>query len=179
MSSQPYLASEDSAFLRGMLRAYHGERCLEIGAGNAGNLVDLTERFKTVVGTDLVKPSMSDWKARGANFILADGSSCLRDSSVDLVAFNPPYLKEGGTGDTTVEGGEELEAPRKFLEGAVRVIKPAGKIVMLLNDEAEIGKIEDGLASRGLRLRRLASKRLFFEELSVYEASIASDSFRH
>jgi len=169
--SGPYLASEDSAFLRETLRGHHGDSCLEIGAGNAGNLVELTARFRTAVGTDLVRPSMSDWKAKGANFVLADGSSCLRDSCVDLVAFNPPYLKDGETGDRTVHGGEDLEVPKKFLEGAMRVVKPDGKVVMLLNDDADVGKMEGELARRGFKMKRLASKRLFFEELSVYEAS--------
>jgi methylase of polypeptide subunit release factors len=170
MSSQPYLASDDSAFLRGTLMGYHGKSCLEIGAGNAGNLSALTERFRTVVGTDLVRPSMADWKAKGANFVLADGSSCIRDSCVDLVAFNPPYLAEGGTGDRTVEGGEKLEVPKRFLADAVRVVRPKGKVVMLLNGDADVGKMESELARRGFRMKRLASKRLFFEELSVYEA---------
>jgi methylase of polypeptide subunit release factors len=175
MSSQPYLASEDSALLRGTLRGYHGDSCLEIGAGNGGNLVELTGRFRTVVGTDLVRPSMGDWKEKGANFVLADDSSCLRDSCVDLVAFNPPYLKEEGTGDWTVEGGEELEVPRRFLAGAVRVVKPSGKVVMLLNDDADVGEMEGELAGRGFRMRRLASMRLFFEELSVYEVSASPE----
>jgi len=171
MSGQPYLASEDSAFLRRALRGYRGDSCLEMGAGNAGNLVELTNRFRVVVGTDLVRPSMADWKAKGANFVLAEGSSCLRDSCVDLVAFNPPYLMEEGTGDRTVEGGVELEVPRRFLASAVRVVKPDGRVVMLLNGDADVGRMESELAERGFGMRRLASKHLFFEELSIYEAS--------
>jgi methylase of polypeptide subunit release factors len=171
MSGQPYLASEDSAFLRDALRPYAGQTCLEIGTGNAGNLIELAQRFRTVVGTDLVRPLMADWMAKGANFVLADGSSCLRDSCVDLVAFNPPYLREEGTGDRTVEGGVELEAPRRFLEDALRVVKQEGKIVLLLNGDADLEKFWPLCARRGFGLKRLATRHLFFEELSAYEAS--------
>jgi len=171
MSGQPYLASEDSAFLRETLSGQHGEICLEIGAGNAGNLVELAGNFRTVIGTDLVKPSMGDWKAKGANFVLADCSSCIRGSCVDLVAFNPPYLKDDGTGDIAVDGGRNLEIPKRFLAEAMRVVKPDGKVVMLLNGDADVGEFQSELDARGFRLRPLASKHLFFEEVSVFVAS--------
>jgi release factor glutamine methyltransferase len=170
MSSQPYLASDDSAFLREALKPYHGETCLEIGAGNAGNLVDVAGRFRTVVGTDLVRPSMADWKRHNVNFVMADGSSCLRESTFDLVAFNPPYLAEKVTGDRAVEGGEELEVPRSFLKDAFRVVKQGGKVVMLLNQDADVERLEALCTRNGFGLRRLATRHLFFEELSVYEA---------
>ncbi|MDA4121333.1 MAG: methyltransferase domain-containing protein [Thaumarchaeota archaeon] len=177
MIREPYLASEDSALLRGALSAYSGESCLEIGAGNGGNLLSLSERFDMVVGTDVVRPSMPDWRERGANYVLADGGSCLKDAAFDLVAFNPPYLKTEGAGDVTVEGGDGLEVPKKFLSEALRVVKQTGRIVMLLNDEAEVDAFRRVCAGKGFGLRRIGSKRMFFEELSVYEASsVASPS---
>jgi methylase of polypeptide subunit release factors len=170
MKSEPYLTSEDSAFLRETLRGYRGGSCLEIGAGNGGNLVELAERFETVVGTDIVRPSMTDWKG-GAEFVLADATSCIRSSCFDLVAFNPPYLKEGRTGDTTVEGGRGLEVPKRFLADALRTVKHGGKVVMVLNGDAEVGEFERLAARHGFSLRRIATRRLFFEELSIYEGS--------
>jgi release factor glutamine methyltransferase len=98
MIREPYLASEDSALLRSALGAYSGETCLEIGAGNGGNLLSLSERFDMVVGTDVVRPDMDDWKEKGPSYVLADGGSCLKDAAFDLVAFNPPYLKTAGAG---------------------------------------------------------------------------------
>lgn len=178
MNEQPYLASEDSALLRDVLKRYRGESCLEIGAGNGGNLVVLAGRFRNVVGTDLVRPSMRDWNEKGTDFVLADGSTCLRDSSFDLVAFNPPYLKETETGDRAVEGGENLEVPKKFLEDALRVVRPGGKIVMLLNDESDLPEFEHEVTSHGFHFTRVADKRLFFEELAVYEATAVQDESR-
>ena len=170
MSGTPYLASDDSALLRRALGRYSGESCLEIGAGNGGNLVDLSRRFRLVVGTDLVRPSMGDWKG-GANFVLADLASSIRDSAFDLVAFNPPYVAGGTTGDSAVEGGPGLEVPKAFLEEALRAVGKNGVVVFLLSDDAETGEFERICAEHGFGLRRIGSRRMFFEELSVYEAA--------
>jgi release factor glutamine methyltransferase len=174
MSGEPYLASEDSALLRNALGSYSGSTCLEIGAGNGGAMLDLDRRFEWVGGTDLKRPGMDDWKGSGGQYLLADCASCLRDSSFDLVAFNPPYLRVDGTDDSTVEGGIGLEVPKRFLEEALRVVRPAGRVVMLLNDQADIDEFGRICASRGFILKRIGSRRVFFEELSVYEASATS-----
>lgn len=169
--SRPYLASEDSALLRMVLKTYSGGNALEIGAGNCGSLIVLAQSFQTVVGTDLVMPGMTDWKASGAGFLMADGASCLRSGSFDLVAFNPPYLPAEVADDPSTEGGAALEVPMRFLQDALRVVKLTGKIVMLLNDQASIGEFEAECSHHGFRLAKVATKHLFFEDLSVYEAS--------
>jgi release factor glutamine methyltransferase len=174
MSGEPYLASEDSALLRNALGSYSGSTCLELGAGNGGAMLDLARRFDLVVGTDLKRPGMEDWKEGSGQYLLADCASCLRDSSFDLVAFNPPYLREDGEEDSTVEGGIGLEVPQRFLEEALRVVRPAGRVVMLLNDQADIDEFGRICADRGFILKRIGSRRVFFEELSIYEASAAS-----
>jgi methylase of polypeptide subunit release factors len=171
MSGSPYIASEDSALLRRVLSEYSGGSCLEIGAGNAGALVELAARFETVVGTDLVRPAMMDWSEAGAEFILTHGASCLRSSTFDLVAFNPPYITAAVGSDPTVEGGQGLEVPIMFLKEALRVVKSKGKVVMLLNDGADLAKFRDICADLGFRIEHAISLRLFFEELTVYVAS--------
>ncbi len=168
--ASPYLAAEDSALLRRALRPYSGDACLEIGAGNAGNLVDLSSRFRLTVGTDLQPPGMSDWKESGADFLLADCASCLRSASFDLVTFNPPYLRGPAAEDPKVAGGESLEVPGRFLAEALRTVKRSGDVVFLLNGEADIGEFESICSEAGFRLDRVMLERLFFEELSVYRA---------
>lgn len=174
MSGEPYLASEDSALLRGALAAYSGDSCLEIGAGNGGNLLELAKRFRTVVGTDLVRPSMTDWR-RDTNFVLTDRAACLRGSCFDLVAFNPPYLDGDETGDVAVEGGRPLEAPKAFLSEAFRAVNSGGKVVFLVNDGTDVEELRAACEERGFALRLLDSRRIFFEVLSVYEAAKRSE----
>ena len=167
MSGEPYLSSEDSALLRSALGGRSGERCLELGAGNGGTLVHLSARFRLVVGTDLVRPSMTDWKKAGANFILADCASCIRSGAFDLVAFNPPYVR-AGVEDRAVDGGVDLEVPRRFLQEALRVARD--EVVFVLNDEADLQEFRDICAGAGFGLRPVASRRMFFEELTVFSA---------
>lgn len=170
MSGHPYISSDDSALLRGALSGFSGGACLEIGAGNAGTLVELRRRFPLVVGTDIVHPAMGDWTVAGADFVLADKASCFRAGSFDLVAFNPPYLG-GAAGDRAVDGGEGFEVPLAFLEEALRAVKATGSVVWLLNGEADRGPFERLCTEAGFSVDMLRSERLFFEELTVYVAS--------
>jgi len=165
-----YTSSEDSALLRRTLRSRSGGSFLEIGAGNGGAMEEASVRHGLVVGTDVMKPSMEDWKRSGSNFVLADKASCFRSSAFDLVAFNPPYVPAEPAGDPAVEGGVHLDVPKAFLLDSFRVVKEGGEVVFLLNNEADMGEIEEICREEGFRLRRIASERLFFEELSVYSA---------
>ncbi len=174
MTGKPYLASQDSALLRKALRANSAGSCLELGAGNGGNLVEMANRSALVVGTDIVMPAMSDWKEAGTNFLLADRGSCLRDSCFDLVTFNPPYLPAEPAEDTAVGGGRSLEVPESFLREALRVVKKSGTVVFLLNDAADEERMRRICAESGFRLERTASQRVFFEELRVYSATAGS-----
>jgi methylase of polypeptide subunit release factors len=173
MSGPQYLASEDSALLREALERYSGGDCLEIGAGNGGNLIGLSRRFSVVVGTDLCRPSMKDWEKTGASYVLTDGAACIRDAGFDLVAFNPPYLAEDVT-DRATQGGRALEVPRSFLREALRVVRRSGKVVFLLNQDAQMPEFRAICSAAGFALKRIASRRLFYEELTVYEASALS-----
>lgn len=173
MSGAAYLSSDDSALLRRAIRGRSGKSSLEIGAGNAGTLVELRRSFPVSAGTDLLRPGMADWKEVGADYLLADGASCFRDASFDLVAFNPPYL-EGGDVDTTVDGGGGLHRPLSFLEEALRVVKPGGSVVFLLDGRADTEPFRKAARKSGFELERVDAERLFFEELVVYEARRAS-----
>lgn len=171
MYGKAYLASEDSALLRSSLIGYSGKRALEIGAGNCGNLIEVAKRFEIAVGTDVLKPAMEDWRASGASFVLADTGSCIRSCSFDLVFFNPPYLPVEELDDRAVEGGRALQIPLAFLRDALRIVKRDGRVVMLLNGEADIGRFQQVCSEYGFVMKKMAWRHLFYEELQVYEAT--------
>lgn len=176
MSRGPYLASEDSALLRRVLRLYSGGACLEIGAGNGGNLIELSKSFELVAGTDVVRPDASDWREAGANYIVADAASCFRRRSFDLVAFNPPYLPSDGTTDRAVDGGTGgVEVALQFLREAMAVVREDGKILMLVSSENPIRELELECEAAGFTLRRVTESRLFYETLGIYEVSRRRD----
>ncbi len=176
-----YFSSSDSELLRGALRGYGGETSLEIGSGNGGTLLELAKRFRIAAGTDLVKPAFRMPVNRGnVDFVLADRASCFRDSAFDLVVFNPPYVPSEGVEDGAVDGGKDgVEVPLTFLEEALRVTKPTGRIVMLLSSHNPVEKFETLCAQRGLEMRLGASKALFYEKLFVYIIRRAEPDSEH
>jgi len=166
MNNRVYLASEDSLLLRRVLARFSGEACLEIGSGNGGNLSELVKRFSFVVGTDIVPPEMP---LGGCELVLADRASCFRDSTFDLVAFNPPYLPSEEVSDAAVDGGRDgVDAAVAFLEEAVRVVKATGTIVILLSSHNPRQRIEFICREHGLSMTLEESERLFYENLAVY-----------
>jgi release factor glutamine methyltransferase len=169
MKGVPYIASDDSALLRSVLRGKSGARCLEIGAGNGGNLIELVKSFEVVVGTDLVEPSMRDWSRAGAQYVLADRAGCLVGEAFDLVLFNPPYLPSDGIEDVAVDEGDG-RVPLDFLREALRAVKDDGKVLFLLRDGEPLGVFQDECKRRGFTLVKVAGAHLFYENLSVYEA---------
>jgi release factor glutamine methyltransferase len=161
-----YLASEDSLLLRRVLLKFSGQTCLEIGSGNGGNLSELVKRFSFVVGTDIVRPEMP---MGGSEFVLADRASCFRNSTFDLVAFNPPYLPSEDVKDPAVDGGRDgVDAAVAFLEEAVRVVKGTGTIVILLSSYNPRERIELICREHGLAMTLEDSEMLFYENIAVY-----------
>jgi len=171
MSGEPYTYSDDSALLKSAFQGLSGDSCLEIGAGNCGNLIELKRGFELVVGTDLIRPATSDWRRKGIEFVLGDAASCRRAEAFDLVTFNPPYLALEDSDDRAVEGGSGLEVPKTFLREALRTVKRTGSILFLLNDEASVREFEGMCSEKSFLLKRVAARRSFFEELAVYSAA--------
>jgi release factor glutamine methyltransferase len=164
-----YLWSSDSELLRSALRAYSGETSLEIGAGNAGNLLELAKRFRMVAGTDLVKPAFRmSVEPINVDFVLADGASCFREAVFDLVAFNPPYVPTGGIEDRAVDGGKGgVEVSLGFLKDALRVVKTSGRVVIIVSSENPVNVLEEECRKKGFLLVPLSTRKLFYETLFV------------
>jgi hypothetical protein len=95
----------------------------------------------------------------------------VKDSTFDLGAFNPPYLTDWGSGDKAVEGDEAHEVPSRFLGDAVPVVKKEGRVVLLLVAGAEVEQFSCCAPTRGSGSEG-STRHLFFEDLSVYEASL-------
>ena len=177
MKRRPYLSSQDSLLLREAIRGRSGGSCLEIGAGNAGALVELAEVYGIAAGTDLVAPESVEWKGSRGSFVLADAASCFNDESFDLVVFNPPYLPSATIEDVAVDGGiGGVQVTLHFLREAMRVVKKGGRILLLLSSENPLQEIQQVCSEKGFELKKVAEKRLFYEELYVFEATAGAPS---
>jgi len=169
MSDRPYIYAEDSKLL-GEVISYmdDSDSFLEIGAGNGGNLLKAKDKFKLAVGTDISPKVRNDFPPT-LQLVIADKASCFRPSSFDFIAFNPPYLPSEEIKDRTTDGGQcGIEIPLEFLSSALEVLKPEGKIALVVSNEDSIEELEDFCRKNGLQATKIAEAGLFFESLFVY-----------
>jgi release factor glutamine methyltransferase len=171
MNWGPYLAAEDSTLLRKALRGSCGGSCLEIGAGNGGNLLELSGKFELAAGSDLSRPSMDDWRDAGVQWVLADKASCFRGGIFDLVFFNPPYLPSDDIDDPTVDGGKDGQVPLEFLGEAMRVVKKSGRVIFLLSGDAPLDRFREEFARNSFGMKIVEKRHLFYEDLLVVEGA--------
>ena len=165
-----YLPSDDTALMIRALSPYRGGACLEIGFGSGAVLQSLMPRFSLVVGTDISGLDQAKVARGSAEAVLSDRAGCFRESSFDTVAFNPPYLPSESIRDRSVDGGKGgVEVPIGFLEDALRVLRPDGRVLVLLSDQGDLAAFLAHCDSLGLSAREVDRERLFYESLVVYE----------
>lgn len=167
-----YLSHEDSELLRQASRSYRGIRCIEIGIGYGSNLVEMKGKYDMLVGTDVSKTEAFERDdMEGINLIRTDIASCVRSGTFDLVLMNPPYLPSSSIEDSTVDGGKHdgFEIPERFLVDALRIIKPNGRILLVISSETSVKRFERFCEENQLVFRAILRKHLFFEDLLVYE----------
>ena len=165
-----YVSAEDSILLRQVLSECSGDRFLEIGIGYGSNLKSVAGRFNEIVGTDIEITEGMRSTVRGRfDIVVADRASSFRESCFDLVAINPPYLPSREIEDTAVDGGlQGFQVPKMFLDDAVRVMKPSGKILLVLSSETALDLFVDYCKENALNIQRVFQKRVFFETLFVF-----------
>lgn len=165
-----YLPSEDTKLLVRALSRYEGGKCLEIGFGSGAVLRSVRLRFSISVGTDVVSLEQARSARASGEVILSDRASCFRAETFDIVAFNPPYLPSREILDKTVDGGEGgTSVAKSFLEDALRVLRPGGRILALLSDHSDLAGFESHCSGLGLSVREADRMKLFYESLVVYE----------
>lgn len=171
-----YRPSEDSRLLLESIALERGERFLEIGTGTG--LVALhAARLGPTVATDANREAAVLARANArrhglsVQVVQTNLAAGLR-GPFDVVAFNPPYL-EGRPRDELDRawaGGEQgSEVSIRFLSDLPRILRPGGRAYLLLsraNREAR------ALAESMFQSRRVATKRLFFEDLDVLELRV-------
>ncbi|MEN7981944.1 MAG: Rossmann-like fold-containing protein [Nanoarchaeota archaeon] len=86
----------------------------------------------------------------------------------DVIIFNPPYLPEDKNEPensklATTGGKKGSELINKFLQDAKKYLKENGKIFLLTSS------LTQGIDFKGYEIEILAKKKLFFEELFVWE----------
>lgn len=167
---ETYLPSDDTALLIRALSSHQGESFLEIGFGSGAVLKSVRPRFSMAVGTDIITLEQVRRSRGSVEVVLSDRVSCFRDRTFDIVAFNPPYLPSDEILDRAVDGGEAgIAVAKGFLEDALRVLRPGGRIFALLSDHGDLAGFQSHCSRLGLSVREAERVKLFYESLVVYE----------
>lgn len=143
----------------------HAETCRALG-------------FKDITTADINQESIKLLKNKGFKSIKSDLFDKINtDQKFDLIIFNPPYLPEDK--DEPIDSRRETTAGKKGYELIIRFLKEAnhhltqdGSILLLISSLSKPKTILRYVKYLGFKRDLLASKKLFFEELFVYEFKI-------
>jgi len=168
--NEQYIPSEDTFFLADYLKNETGKTALDIGTGNGYLAKILLEKFSNVIATDIDFTSLKQQNLKIPNRICCNLSDPIR-CEFDLVVCNMPYLPSEKIYDQTVDGGKDgLEIPLKIIVSVKKCIKKGGKFLFLTSSLANYHELIKKTKLLGFKVRILARKKLFFEELILVEA---------
>jgi release factor glutamine methyltransferase len=168
-----YRPSEDSRLLLESVVLDRGERFLEVGTGTG--LVALhAARLGPATATDVnpaaVGLARANARRNGLTLeVVRTNLAAGVRGPFDVVAFNPPYL-EGRPHDELdrawAGGAQGSEVSVRFVSDLPRILGVGGRAYLLL---ARANETARSLAESKFETRRVSSKRLFFEDLDVFE----------
>ena len=172
-----YQPAEDSYLLSDVLKKQIKKKnlkCLEIGIGSGIQLQTLRELGvdnKNIFGVDINKDAVFHCRNLGFNCLPSDLFNDV-SGKYDLIIFNPPYLpldkrqEEPKSSQLATTGGKlGSEIINKFLEQAKKHLNTNGKILLLTSS------LTKGINWLDYKKKLLAKKKIFFEELYVWEVT--------
>lgn len=169
--SKEYLPAEDTFFVAENIQNKRGKAALDVGSGSGYLTKLLAENFSLVVGTDIDFEVLQNQTYKTDNLVCCHGSDALLPC-FDLIVCNLPYLATDGITDVTTDGGREgLEVPKKIIDSVSRIIGDAGKFVFVTSSLSNFQKLIEYAQNMGLDCKIVATKKLFFEELVLIEAT--------
>ena len=172
--SEIYQPAEDSYLMQKVLKKYiknKNIKILEIGCGSGIQLKTLNNLgMKKIIGVDINPQAVKHCKSLGFKCKKSDLFSNIVGKYNTLI-FNPPYLpkdkQEPKSSQTVTTGGKKgSEIINKFLKQAKEHLTNNGKIILLTSSLTKEINWQD------YNKKLLEKKKLFFEELFVWEVSV-------
>lgn len=169
-----YLLSETlKNYLKKALKKNPEIKFLEVGVGSGIQLntaLDCGIKKTNIFGVDINSDAVRECKKMGFKCNESDLFSKV-DGKFDLIVFNPPYLPEDEIEPEdskliTTGGKTGSELINKFLVQAKKHLTKEGKILLL------VSSLTNGISWAGCKKNLLSRKKIFFEELKVYECQI-------
>lgn len=170
---EAYLPSEDTFFLADYINGISdGSRALDVGSGSGYITKILCDRFKTVVGTDIILGVLNNQSAayRTENLVCCSGSDALH-AKFDLIVCNPPYLATESITYAATDGGPGgLVAPSVIINSVCNNIATGGRFAFVSTTLSDYDRLIQRALHVGFAEARIVSrKKLFFEELVLIE----------
>lgn len=166
-----YQPAEDSYFLSEILKKKiknSNKKFLDMGCGSciqSKTLLSLGVPKQNILAVDINPEAIKKAKALGVNSKKSNLFENIKEK-FDIIIFNPPYLPEDkfdSLPDTT--GGKKGdEIIKKFLIQAKKHLTKSGKIFLLTSSHTP-----STWKKTNLKIKKIATKNLFFEKLFIFE----------
>jgi len=174
-----YEPAEDSRLLIEAVSISKGDRVLEVGCGSGILALHCAKAGAAVIASDIsadaARCTRANANRNGLKLEVRVGNLLEGiEDRFDLIVFNPPYLPKGAPDDRRWTGGESgIELAIAFLEQCRERLSDRGRAITLVSSLSNGSRFEDSAGSMGYSFRTLATKHIFFEDLTVYELSPA------
>ncbi|MGV8142851.1 MAG: HemK2/MTQ2 family protein methyltransferase [Candidatus Pacearchaeota archaeon] len=170
-----YEPAEDSFLLESVIPKYAKDKSvIDIGCGS-GILARTAKsaRAKSVIAVDINLEAIKLLKKQNISAIKSDLFSKVK-GKFDLIICNPPYLPEDKDEDQesqkiTTGGVRGDEFILRFLNSAVKHLAKGGTILLLVSSLTPKDRIIELLKKLNLKKKVIASKKVFFEHLIVWQ----------
>ncbi len=192
LDEEVYRPAEDSLLLLDSIESLgilEGLRCLDVGTGTGIAAIYMAKRGCETFATDITEESVElAYKNARINEVIlhvaqGDLTRHFRDSSFDIVVFNPPYLPERPSDfklPLSWAGGlKGREVIDRFLSDLLRVLRKGGRALILHADYNEPHWTSKWGRERGFDVRIAGRRKLAFHELIVLELSLRSARAEH
>ena len=185
MTLETYGVGEDTLLLLETTRAYHTKVALELGVGSGVVTLELSKESSLVVGCDLNRAALQETQQccnakENVELVCCDAASAFRHGVFDLVAFNPPYLPSNEISDLAIDGGMDgIEVTLKWVQSASQALRRGGSMIFISSSLSNRKNLLRKIRNIGIEVIPVNKKKLYFEDLIAYKATIANTSPRH
>lgn len=157
------------------LKNLEKKKILEVGSGSGvitEAIISKKAKEKNLTLVDINSEAINLLKKKfpKSNIIKSDLFQKV-DGKFDLIVFNPPYLPEDKSEDSgsklaTTGGKHGSEIINEFLKQSKSYLSKNGKILILTSS------LTKKIKWQNFKKKKIASKKLFFEELYVWELTV-------
>lgn len=168
-NQQKFFISGEASYINNIFNI----KILDMGTGSGIQALTCKSLgFNNITAADINKQAVARLKKQKIKAIQSNLFSKInKKERFNLIIFNPPYLPENKYDkepDTTA-GKQGYEIIIRFLKQAKQHLEEPGTILLLFSSLSRPSAIKKQAKNLNYNLKLLNKKRLFFEEIYIYE----------